>query len=101
MFIIDSLTLKSHTFKNTRKIRVLLPPGYYETKKKNIQYPVLYLNDGVLVLAATNAPWHVDPAFRRPGRFDRIIFVPPPDDNARASILDIKLKGKPVQICLP
>jgi tetratricopeptide (TPR) repeat protein len=36
-------------------------------------------NDGLLILAATNAPWHVDPAFRRPGRFDRILFVPPPD----------------------
>jgi transitional endoplasmic reticulum ATPase len=54
-------------------------------------------NDGVLILAATNAPWHLDSAFRRPGRFDRIIFVPPPDDNARESILDIKLKGKPTQ----
>lgn len=54
-------------------------------------------NDGVLVLAATNAPWHVDPAFRRPGRFDRIIFVPPPDEHARESILDIKLKNKPVK----
>ncbi|MCC6726983.1 MAG: AAA family ATPase [Saprospiraceae bacterium] len=53
-------------------------------------------NEGVLILAATNAPWHLDPAFRRPGRFDRIIFVPPPDEPARASILEIKLKGKPV-----
>ncbi len=34
-------------------------------------------NDGVLVLAATNTPWHLDAAFRRPGRFDRIVFVPP------------------------
>jgi transitional endoplasmic reticulum ATPase len=53
-------------------------------------------NDGVLILAATNAPWHVDAAFRRPGRFDRILFVPPPDAEARASILRIMLKGKPV-----
>ena len=53
-------------------------------------------NDGVLLLAATNAPWHVDPAFRRPGRFDKIIFVPPPDKPARAAILRIHLKGKPV-----
>ncbi|MCC7389234.1 MAG: AAA family ATPase [Phycisphaerales bacterium] len=52
-------------------------------------------NDGVLVLAATNAPWHVDSAFRRPGRFDRIIFVPPPDEPARAAIVRIMLKGKP------
>ena len=53
-------------------------------------------NDGVLILAATNAPWHVDAAFRRPGRFDQILFVPPPDGPARASILRILLKGKPV-----
>lgn len=52
-------------------------------------------NEGLLVLAATNAPWHVDPAFRRPGRFDRIIFVPPPDAPARAAILRIHLAGKP------
>jgi transitional endoplasmic reticulum ATPase len=54
-------------------------------------------NDGLLILAATNAPWHVDPAFRRPGRFDRILFVPPPDGAARAAILRILVHGKPVQ----
>ena len=54
-------------------------------------------NEGVLILAATNAPWHLDPAFRRPGRFDRIIFVPPPDREARADILRLLLKGKPVE----
>ncbi len=53
-------------------------------------------NEGVLIMAATNAPWHLDSAFRRPGRFDRIIFVPPPDDAARAAILRIHLTGKPV-----
>ncbi len=54
-------------------------------------------NDGVLILAATNSPWHLDPAFRRPGRFDRILFVPPPDATARAAILRILCRGKPVQ----
>lgn len=54
-------------------------------------------NDGVLILAATNAPWHVDAAFRRPGRFDRILFVPPPDAPARSAILRAMLRGKPVQ----
>lgn len=52
-------------------------------------------NDGVLILAATNAPWHLDGAFRRPGRFDRIIFVPPPDAAARTQILGVMVKGKP------
>jgi transitional endoplasmic reticulum ATPase len=54
-------------------------------------------NDGVLILAATNAPWHLDNAFRRPGRFDRILFVPPPDAPARAGILRVLLKDKPQQ----
>jgi transitional endoplasmic reticulum ATPase len=53
-------------------------------------------NDGVLVLAATNAPWHLDSAFRRPGRFDRVLFVPPPDAAAREQILQILLRGKPL-----
>jgi transitional endoplasmic reticulum ATPase len=53
-------------------------------------------NEGVLILAATNAPWSVDPAFRRPGRFDRIIFVEPPDEAAREEILKSQLQGKPV-----
>ena len=52
-------------------------------------------NEGVLILAATNAPWHLDAAFRRPGRFDRILFVPPPDAAARAAILRLHLRGKP------
>jgi transitional endoplasmic reticulum ATPase len=44
-------------------------------------------NEGVLVVAATNTPWAVDPAFRRPGRFDRVLLVPPPDEAGRASLL--------------
>lgn len=53
-------------------------------------------NDGVLVLGATNAPWHLDSAFLRPGRFDRLIFVPPPDEPAREEIVKIMADGKPV-----
>jgi SpoVK/Ycf46/Vps4 family AAA+-type ATPase len=54
-------------------------------------------NEGVLILAATNSPWHMDPAFKRPGRFDRMIFVSPPDQPARAAILEIMLKDKPIE----
>ncbi|MEO0581046.1 MAG: AAA family ATPase [Bacteroidota bacterium] len=53
-------------------------------------------NDGLLIIGATNAPWHLDSAFRRPGRFDRIIFVEPPDQESRADILRIQLKDKPI-----
>lgn len=52
-------------------------------------------NDGLLIIGATNVPWHLDTAFRRPGRFDRIIFVPPPDTAGREAILKLKLEGKP------
>jgi AAA+ superfamily predicted ATPase len=55
-------------------------------------------NEGVLVIGATNMPWHVDPAFRRPGRFDRTIFVPPPDEEGREAILRILLKDKPTTV---
>ncbi len=55
-------------------------------------------NEGVLVLGATNAPWHLDSAFRRPGRFDRIIFVRPPDAEGREAILKILLKDKPTSV---
>jgi transitional endoplasmic reticulum ATPase len=54
-------------------------------------------NEGVLILAATNAPWSLDAAFRRPGRFDRIIFVEPPDAAAREEILESMLAGKPAE----
>lgn len=52
-------------------------------------------NHGVLILAATNVPWAVDSAFRRPGRFDRVIFVPPPDRIARTYILEHLLRQRP------
>jgi transitional endoplasmic reticulum ATPase len=52
-------------------------------------------NAGVLILGATNVPWAIDPAFRRPGRFDRVLFVPPPDRGARLAILTILLAGRP------
>ncbi|MBO0841950.1 MAG: AAA family ATPase [Nocardioides sp.] len=53
-------------------------------------------NDGVFVLAATNAPWDVDPALRRPGRFDRTVLVLPPDLDARVAIWQLHLSERPV-----
>jgi transitional endoplasmic reticulum ATPase len=53
-------------------------------------------NEGILVLGATNVPWAVDPAFRRPGRFDRTVFVAPPDQVARRAILELSLRDRPV-----
>ena len=51
--------------------------------------------EGVVVLAASNRPWEVDPALLRPGRFDYLIYVPPPDEEARRQIFWIHLKGVP------
>ena len=53
-----------------------------------------------LVLAATNRPWDVDIALRRPGRFDTTVFVPHPDFEARKKILKLNLKGKPLSSSL-
>lgn len=53
-------------------------------------------NEGLFVLSATNAPWDVDGALRRPGRFDRAVFVEPPDTVARVEILRMNLDRLPV-----
>ncbi len=58
---------------------------------------VRYSNEGILILGATNSPWYLDTAFRRPGRFDRIVFVGPPDLPARAEILRLLLADKPAE----
>lgn len=53
-------------------------------------------NDGVFVLGATNAPWDLDPALRRPGRFDRSLLVLPPDRPARVAVLRTNLQHRPI-----
>lgn len=53
-------------------------------------------NQRILVIGATNAPWQLDPALRRPGRFDQAIFVPPPDEVARQQIIRLLAKDKPI-----
>ena len=50
-------------------------------------------NDGVFLLAATNHPWDVDSALRRPGRFDRTLLVLPPDATAREAVLPLPPAG--------
>jgi SpoVK/Ycf46/Vps4 family AAA+-type ATPase len=53
-------------------------------------------NEGVYVLGATNHPWDVDVALRRPGRFDRMVLVLPPDEKAREAVLRYSLRDRPI-----
>lgn len=54
-------------------------------------------NDGVFVLAASNHPWDVDVALRRPGRLDRTLLVLPPDAPARQAMVEAQMRGRPVE----
>jgi SpoVK/Ycf46/Vps4 family AAA+-type ATPase len=56
-----------------------------------------YNNEGVYIIGATNHPWDVDVALRRPGRLDRTILVLPPDAPARAEIIAANLEERPTQ----
>ena len=53
-------------------------------------------DQGVYVLGATNHPWDVDVALRRPGRFDRMLLVLPPDEPAREAIFRYHLRDRPI-----
>jgi len=52
-------------------------------------------NHGIYVIGATNTPWYLDSALRRPGRFNQLLFIPPPSEAEREVILELKLKDKP------
>jgi transitional endoplasmic reticulum ATPase len=54
----------------------------------------------VLVIAATNEPERIDQAVRRSGRFDKLIFIPPPDAEARRAMLEFHLQDRPVDVSL-
>ncbi len=57
---------------------------------------VEHSNEGIFVVGATNQPWDVDSALRRPGRFDRTMLILPPDAPARAAILRYHLRDRPL-----
>ena len=70
--------------------------------EKRVVAQLLALMDGlkrrgnIIVIAATNLPNALDPALRRPGRFDREIVIPIPDRNGRLEILEIYSRGMPL-----
>jgi SpoVK/Ycf46/Vps4 family AAA+-type ATPase len=58
-------------------------------------------NMNVLIIAATNAPWDVDPALRRSGRFSKTIFIPAPDYESRVAMLKMYAKKRPLAPLIP
>jgi transitional endoplasmic reticulum ATPase len=76
--------------------------GAEKQVERRVVAQLLSLMDGlesrgqVIVIAATNIPNAVDPALRRPGRFDREISIPIPDKNARLEIIQIHTRGMPL-----
>ncbi|MHB8756876.1 MAG: ATP-dependent metallopeptidase FtsH/Yme1/Tma family protein, partial [Bacillota bacterium] len=54
------------------------------------------INEGIIVIAATNRPDVLDPALQRPGRFDRQIIIDRPDLNERLAVLKVHTRGKPL-----
>ncbi|MBU4479353.1 MAG: CDC48 family AAA ATPase [Candidatus Omnitrophica bacterium] len=76
--------------------------GSEKQVERRVVSQLLSLMDGlesrgqVIVMAATNVPNIIDPALRRPGRFDREISIPIPDKNGRLEILGIHTRGMPL-----
>jgi transitional endoplasmic reticulum ATPase len=76
--------------------------GSEKQVERRVVSQLLALMDGlesrghVIVIGATNIPNTIDPALRRPGRFDREISIPIPDKNGRLEILDIHTRGMPL-----
>jgi hypothetical protein len=60
-----------------------------------------YSNDGVLAIGATNAPWDIDAALRRSGRFSKMIYIGEPDRKTREEIIKLHLKNRPYVKSLP
>ena len=54
------------------------------------------VNEGIIIIAATNRPYVLDPALLRPGRFDRHVVIDRPDIRGRVAIFQVHAKGKPL-----
>ncbi|XP_028257051.1 ATPase family gene 2 protein homolog B [Parambassis ranga] len=96
----DGVGLKTLERRGTEKI--LLAEGAEENHPKEELDCQEVCNKDVMVVAATNRPDCLDSALLRPGRLDHIIYVPPPDQQARLAILKVCTQSMPVgaDVCL-
>jgi DNA polymerase III delta prime subunit len=87
------------------EFEALVPPrgelgGHQQYKAEEVNEFLAHLNGcsdrKIFVIAATNQPEKIDPAVRRTGRLDKLIYVGPPDDEARKEMLMLYLEGRPV-----
>ena len=87
------------------EFEALVPPrgelgGHQQYKAEEVNEFLSHLNrcsdKKIFVIAATNQPEMIDPAVRRTGRLDKLIYVGPPDDEARKEMLVLHLEGRPV-----
>lgn len=87
------------------EFEALVPPrgelgGHQQYKAEEVNEFLAHLNGcsdkKIFVIAATNQPEKIDPAVRRTGRLDKLIYVGPPDDEARKEMLVLHLEGRPV-----
>jgi transitional endoplasmic reticulum ATPase len=74
--------------------------AHQQYKAEEVNEFLAHLNScsekGIFVIAATNQPQKIDPAVRRTGRLDKLVYVGPPDVEARQEMLALHLKGRPV-----
>jgi ATP-dependent 26S proteasome regulatory subunit len=87
------------------EFEALVPPrgelgGHQQYKAEEVNEFLAHLNGcsekKIFVIAATNQPGKIDPAVRRTGRLDKLIYVGPPDAEARREMLALHLEGRPV-----
>ncbi|KAL1257283.1 hypothetical protein QQF64_012828 [Cirrhinus molitorella] len=100
---LDGVGIRSVERRSTdRKIAQLEGGEQEETKLQQMELQEV-CNKDVLIVAATNRPEALDSALLRPGRLDQIIYVPPPDREARLAVLRVCTKGVPLHqdVCLP
>ncbi|KAM7014694.1 ATPase family gene 2 protein homolog B [Tautogolabrus adspersus] len=96
----DGVGLKTLERRGTEKI--LQAEGAEDNHRQEKLDCLEVCNKEVMVIAATNRPESLDSALLRPGRLDHIIYVPPPDQQARLCILNLCTKSMPVcaDVCL-